>query len=264
MIDGLSQRNFENCRKAFAKKAFRFFSFQDQTAFYVKSNLLSLRFLVGSVLLLGVASVSSGQTTSVRSATISDRPAPETSTVRPNEIKDVGIEEKLGAQLNLDMLFTNEQGQKVPLRSFFSSHKPVIISPVYFSCPGLCNFHLNGLTDGFKLMDWNVGDKFQVLSISFDSQEDYKLASKKKKTYMDLYGRQDTEDHWHFLTADEKTLKEFTDSIGFKAKWNDEIGEWAHASAAIVATPDGKLSRYLPGILFDPKDIKLALNEATR
>ncbi|MEN0058002.1 MAG: SCO family protein, partial [Bdellovibrio sp.] len=165
----------------------------------------------------------------------------------------------------LSLKVRNEAGQEVALGSFFDGKHPVIISPIYFSCPGLCNFHLNGLTDALKLMDndWSVGKKFKLLSLSFDSKETPDLAQKKKQTYMKLYGREGAEKEWHFLTADEATVQAITKALGFKFKWDATQNEWAHASAAVIVTPDGTISRYLHGILFNPQDVKLALNEAS-
>lgn len=192
-------------------------------------------------------------------------PAPKVASEQPKELEGVGIDEKLGGNLDLSLKVKDENGKEVALSSFFDGKHPVIFSPVYFSCPGLCNFHLNGLTDALKLMDkeWTVGKKFKVLSLSFDSKETPDLAAKKKETYMKLYGREGAENEWHFLTADEATVQAITKSLGFKFKWDESQKEWAHASAAVILTPDGVISRYLPGIMFNPQDIKLALNEAT-
>lgn len=179
-------------------------------------------------------------------------------------LEGVGIDEKIGTHLDLNLTFKDENGETVTLAKYFDgSRTPVIISPVYYSCPGLCNFHLNGLTDALKLMDWTAGDKFKVVAISFDAKEQPDVAMKKKASYMKVYGRPGAEAGWSFLTGDEANIKAFTSAVGFKFKWNEDIKEWAHASAAIVVTPDGKISRYLPGIMFDPKDVKLALNEAS-
>lgn len=181
------------------------------------------------------------------------------------DLKGVGIQEKLGTQLDLkSMHFKDENGQSVTLAQYFEGGKlPVMISPVYFSCPGLCNFHLNGLTDGFKELDWNIGDKFRVLAISFDSRETPADAAKKKDTYMKAYGRPGAAENWHFLTGDADNVKRFTEAVGFNYKWNEKEKDWSHASAAIVFTPEGRISRYLPGIIFKPQDLKLALNEAS-
>lgn len=192
------------------------------------------------------------------------KPADLMANEQAKELKDVGIQEMLGTHLDLNLTFKDENGETVTLAKYIDGgHTPVIISPIYYSCPGLCNFHLNGLTDALKLMDWSAGDKFKVVAISFDAKEQPDVALKKKATYMKSYGRPGTENGWSFLTGDEETIKAFTSSVGFKFKWDEESKEWAHASAAIVITPDGKISRYLPGIMFDPKDVKLALNEAS-
>ncbi|MBX2987829.1 MAG: SCO family protein [Bdellovibrionaceae bacterium] len=190
------------------------------------------------------------------------QPAPMVATERPKELEGVGIEEKLGQPLDLSLVFRDERGQEVTLGSFYDGKTPVVISPVYYSCPGLCNFHLNGFTEGLKGMDWSVGSKFKVIAVSFDPKETPDLAEKKKATYMKLYGRPGTEDGWHFLTGSEESIKKLTDSVGFKYRWNEDEKEWAHASAAIVTTPRGEVSRYLPGIQFEPKNIRLALVEA--
>lgn len=187
---------------------------------------------------------------------------PNSSNQTPKQIEGVGIDQKLGAKIDLNLVFKNELGESVKLGSFYQSHKPVIISLVYFNCPSLCNFHLNGMTEVLKSVDWNPGDKFEVLAISFDSKETPEMAKNKKKTYMEIYNRPNAEKGWHFLTADQATLDQLTNSVGFKYKWNEKENEWSHASAAIVTTSEGIISRYLGGIQFDPKDIKLALNEA--
>ncbi|MBL7557850.1 MAG: SCO family protein [Bdellovibrionaceae bacterium] len=191
------------------------------------------------------------------------KPAAAISTERPKELDGVGIEEKLGSTVDMDLKFKNEKGEDVTLGSFYDGRHPVIISLVYYSCPGLCNFHLNGLVEGLKGLDWSPGEKFQVLAISFDAKETPDLGAGKKKSYMDVYERPQAEKGFHFLTADQATIDKITSSVGFKFKWNETEKEWAHSSAAIVTTPKGIISRYLGGIMFDPKDVKLALNEAT-
>ncbi|MGE9745111.1 SCO family protein [Bdellovibrio bacteriovorus] len=193
------------------------------------------------------------------------KPAPMVANEQPKELEGVGIDEKLGSKIDLTLKVKDDNGQEVALGSFFDGKHPVIISPVYFSCPGLCNFHLNGLTDALKLMDkdWTIGKKFKLLSVSFDSKETPDLAANKKQTYMKLYDRAGSEKEWHFITADESTVQAMMQSLGFKFRWDEKAQEWAHASAAIVITPDGTISRYLPGIMFNPQDIKIALNEAT-
>lgn len=179
------------------------------------------------------------------------------------ELEGVGIQEKLGSNLDLSLQFTDEQGQKVSLSHYFDGIHPVILSPVYFDCPGLCNFHLNGLFEGFQKIDWTAGEQFTVLAISFDSRESTLTANQKRETYLNLYNRQGADKGVHFLTGDEPSVKALTQSIGFKYRWVKETNEWAHSSSAIIASPSGKIVRYLPGIVFEPKDLKFALNEST-
>jgi protein SCO1 len=188
---------------------------------------------------------------------------PTNASEKPEELKGVGITERLGETLDLSLQVRDENGEMRPLSSYFQSHKPVMISPVYFDCPGLCNFHFNGVIETLQKIDWNPGNKFEVIALSFDPKEGAELATQKKANYMNMYKRAGTENGFHFLTADEATIKKLTDALGFQFRWNEKAQEWSHASAAIIATPDGKISRYLHGIMFEPKDMKLALNEAS-
>ncbi|MGE3757858.1 MAG: SCO family protein, partial [Pseudobdellovibrionaceae bacterium] len=181
----------------------------------------------------------------------------------PEEFKGVGIDEKLGVSLDKTLPVVNEKGETVPLGTYFDKHRPVILSLVYFSCPGLCNYHLNGLNDGMKELDWSIGKEFTVISLSFDPKETFETAAAKKETYLKVYGRKDAEKDWHFLTAKADTIKKITEATGFKYKWIEEAKEWSHGSAAIMLTPEGKISRYLPGVMFEKKDLRLALTEAS-
>jgi protein SCO1/2 len=184
------------------------------------------------------------------------------STEPPKGLGDVGIDEKLGQKLDLGLKFKDENGETVSLGKYYDGKHPVVVSLVYYSCPGLCNFHLNGVVESLKTIDWSAGDQFQYIAISFDPKETPELAKAKKASYMKIYGRAGTENGWHFLTGDEATIKQIASQIGFKYKWDPEQKQWAHASAAVVTMPDGEISRYLHGILFDGKTFKLAMNEA--
>ena len=188
--------------------------------------------------------------------------APKVANEMPAELKDVGIDEKIGQNIDLNLIVTNDNGEKVPLSTFFKKHKPVVLSPVYFNCPGLCNFHLNGFVDTLKTIDWSIGEQFEMVAFSFDPKETTEVAAKKKASYLKVYGRPEAEKGWHFVTADQETVTKLTQQVGFKFKWNEKVNEWSHASAAIVISPEGKISRYLHGIQFEPRDVKLALNEA--
>ncbi len=186
-----------------------------------------------------------------------------TSTEQPRQLQGVGITENLGAAIDWSLKFKDENGADVTLRKYYDGTHPVVISMVYFACPGLCNFHLNGVVDSLKPMDWSAGQKFQYVAISMDTSEKPRDALAKKATYMKQYNRPGTENGWHFLTGDDANVKALTNSIGFKYKWNPESKDWAHASAAVVTTPKGTISRYLHGILIETETFRMALNEAT-
>lgn len=209
--------------------------------------------------------LASAQTTSARGTPEYTGKAPETaSNVVPEEIKGVTIEEKLGQSIDLTLPVRNESGQIVPLSTFFHNKKPVMLSPIYYNCPGLCSFHFNGVVEALKKIDWSPDDKFNVVAFSFDAKEGSELGVKKKANYMKMYGRAGTENGFHFLTADQNTIDKLMDQVGFRYKWNAAANEWSHASAAIIISPEGKISRYLHGVDFDPRDMKLALNEASK
>lgn len=192
-----------------------------------------------------------------------DQPKSLLSDEKPAEFEGIGITEKLGEKLDLSLQFTDENGEQVSLGKYFDGKHPVSISLIYYSCPGLCNFHFNGVVDALKSMDWSAGEKFQLLAISFDAKETFETGSKKRDSYIKEYNRPGTEKGIHFLTADQATIDKITQQIGFQFKWNEKANEWAHASAAVIATPDGTISRYLHGIQFDAPTFKMALNEAT-
>lgn len=194
---------------------------------------------------------------------LDEKAAPLVSTEKPREFDGIGITENLGQQVDLNLKFKDENGQEVTLAKYYDGTHPVVISMVYFNCPGLCNFHLNGVVESMKEMDWKAGEKFQLLAISFDPKETPDLAAAKKVNYMKLYDKAGTENGFHFLTADADTVKKITETVGFKYRWDEQSKEWAHASAAVITNPDGKISRYLHGIMFDSKTFKYSLNEAT-
>jgi protein SCO1/2 len=149
------------------------------------------------------------------------------------------------------------------LKDYFSDQRPVILSLVYYSCPSLCNFHLNGVFDVLKKVDWPLGDKYKLVTLSFDPSETAEVAAAKRRNYLQLLGQPKAEKGIHFLTASKETILAVTGQVGFNYQWDEASQQWAHASAAIVLSPDGQISRYLHGIQFEAKDVKLALSDAT-
>ena len=183
----------------------------------------------------------------------------------PPALQEVGIEQKLGEQLPLDVVFKNEDGQQVKLGEYFKSGRPVVLALVYYECPMLCNEVLNGLTGSLKGMSLGAGKDFDVLAISFDARENDKpdLAKNKKASYLERYGKPGSENGWHFLTGTQESIDAVTRAAGFKYHWDEKSNQFAHAGGIMVTTPEGKMSRYLYGIDYAPKDLKFAIMESS-
>ena len=182
---------------------------------------------------------------------------------KPAILKQVGIEQRLDAQLPLDAVFRDESGREVRLGEYFAKGKPVVLSFVYYECPMMCNQILNSMAGTFVGLSFTAGKEFEVVSVSFDARERPELAAAKKAAYMRRYGRAGAETGWHFLTGDQASIDAVTEAAGFNYAWDDESKQFAHSAAIMVATPDGRLSHYFYGIDYEPKDLRLALVEAS-
>ncbi len=191
-------------------------------------------------------------------------PSQNVGTGLPDALQKVGIEQKLGDPLPLDTEFKDENGQTVRLGQFFNKGRPVILAFVYYECPMLCNEVLNGLTGTLKGISMDSGKDFDVVAISFDARENEKpdLAKNKKASYMERYGRPGTEQGWHFLTGGQASIDAATKAAGFGYQWDEKSGQFAHAGGIMIVTPEGKMSRYLYGIDYSPKDVKFGLIES--
>lgn len=183
----------------------------------------------------------------------------------PTALKTVGIEQKLNEQLPFDAEFKNENGETVKLGSYFNQGKPVILALVYYECPMLCNEVLNGLTGSLKGISFDAGKDFDVVAISFDARENEKpdLAKNKKAGYLKRYGREGTENGWHFLTGNQENIDKITKAVGFNYHYDEQTNQFAHAGGIMMTTPDGKLARYFYGIDYSPKDLKFGLMESS-
>ena len=181
----------------------------------------------------------------------------------PPFLKDVGIDQKLNEQLPLDLPFRDESGKDVRLGALVRD-RPVILMPVYYECPMLCTMSLNELTRVMKVMQYDVGDQFDVVTVSFDPREGPELARAKKASYVKQYGRAGAERGWHFLTGDAQPIKQLTDAIGFRYTWDEPTKQFAHASGFMILTPQGKLARYFFGHDYSASDLRLSLVEASQ
>ena len=181
----------------------------------------------------------------------------------PEGVRNVGIDQRLNEQLPLDIEFRNEEGRLVNLGQFFND-RPVILSLVYHECPMLCNEVLEGMLRAFRVLRFDVGKEFDVLTVSFNPREDAPLAKSAKESYVRRYKREGAAGGWHFLTGDQTSIDRLTKAVGFRYTYDPQKNLYAHASGIMVLTPQGRLSRYFYGIEFAPKDLRFGLIEASQ
>lgn len=194
--------------------------------------------------------------------------APSRGAELPKEVRDVQITEHLGSQLELAKYrFRDETGREVVLKDYFNRGRPVLLNLVYYECPNLCNFLLNGLVTGLKRLDWLPGREFEIVTVSINPHDAPSLAAAKKRAYLKSYGREAAESGWHFLTApadgDEGPARALATDVGFGYRYDAREKQYAHSAAIFLLTPEGKLSRYLYGIDFPAKELRLGLLEAS-
>jgi protein SCO1/2 len=188
-------------------------------------------------------------------------PAPAQLPLRAAQ-QDLGFDQRLDAQVPADVLLRDESGRQVPLGEYLRD-RPVVLVLAYYRCPGLCSLVLNGLTDALSGLPQTVGKEFTVLTVSFDPGDSAEMALAKKKAYLEEYARPGAADGWHFLTGGEREVKRLADAVGFRYRYDPKTGEYAHAAGILVLTPRGRVSRYLFGIQYAARDLRLALVEAS-
>jgi protein SCO1/2 len=183
--------------------------------------------------------------------------------VRPPKLENVGIEQHLDAQVPPDLTFRDETGKTIKLGDYFG-RKPIILDLAYYNCTMLCGEVLAGLTGAMKMVSFNLGEEYDVITVSFSPNETPELAAAKKKDYVHRYGRAGAEQGWHFLTGQPDAINALTKAVGFQYQYDPKINQYAHATAIMVLTPQGKISRYFYGVDFPPKDLRLGLVEASQ
>jgi protein SCO1/2 len=218
--------------------------------------ILYLRFFVICALLAGLATPASAQ------KIFWSNPAPPSNSKIPL-LQNVGIDQKLNAQLPLDLTFRDETGRTMPLRAYFGQ-RPVILTLVYYECPMLCTQVLNGLVSALLPLKFNLGRDFDIVTVSFNPREAPALAASKKHIYVRRYGRPGADQGWHFLTGDERNIAALAAAAGFRYAWDPQIQQYAHASSIMLLTPDGRIAQYYYGIEYAPKDLRLGLVEASQ
>ncbi len=180
----------------------------------------------------------------------------------PEELEKTKIEEKPGAFIDLELVFRDEEGKRVALKNYVQGEKPALLSIVYYNCPNLCGLHLNGLSAGLKELPEDFKQKFHFVLLSMDEREGPGLARQKKQTYVDKYDL--LPENTHFLTGDKKNIQALSRELGFRFYWDESQKIFAHLPVAYVLTPEGQISLYLYGVMFEPKTLRLSLVSASR
>jgi protein SCO1/2 len=181
---------------------------------------------------------------------------------RPEVLRDVGLDQKLNAQVPLDLTFRDEHGASVTIGQLLQG-KPAVLNLVYYQCPMLCTEVLNATLYSVKEIPLEIGKDFNIITVSIDPNEKPILAEAKQIMYSGLYGRPGAVRGWHFLTGDEAQIQRLAAAVGFRFAYDKVSKQFAHASGIMVLTPEGKLSRYFYGISYRPRDVRLGLVEAS-
>lgn len=183
----------------------------------------------------------------------------------PGELSGVGFDQRLGAALPLDARFRDEEGREVTLGTYFGQ-RPVLLVPAYFTCPMLCTLVIDGVADAVRDLPFAAGQDYEVVVFSFDPADTPAAAKEKKEGAVGRSGRSGVAGGLHFLTGDEADIRRLTAAIGFRYQRAPESGpgksQFAHVAGVVVATPEGKVSRYFLGINYPSRDVRLALVEA--
>lgn len=180
----------------------------------------------------------------------------------PPEMQGVGIDDKSGTQIPLDLRFRDENGEAISLAQVFDGDRPVLLSLNYSDCPMLCTLQLTGLVDGLREMKWVAGVEYTVVSVSVDPLETTMRAKQTEQKYLKQYNRPGAAHGFRFLTGSQKSIRALADAVGFRYKYVPDTKEYSHTAAEIVCSPDGMVSRYLYGVMYDPQTIRLSLVEA--
>ncbi|MGH9497774.1 MAG: SCO family protein [Terriglobales bacterium] len=183
--------------------------------------------------------------------------------IRPPGLKHVGIEQHLDEQIPANLAFRDESGKAVQLGDYFGK-RPLILNLVYYQCPMLCSEVLAGLEGAMRVLKFDAGREFDVLTVSFDPRDTPQMAAAKKADCLKRYGRPGAGEGWHFLTGPQASIDALTKAAGFQYEYDPKIGQFAHATAIMVLTPEGKIAQYYYGVEYAPKDLRLGLVQASQ
>ena len=231
----------------------------------VKRSWLSAtqkKMVLGVVVLAGAFAWGQPPSTFMRDA------SQPSSQVSPDDLKNVGIDQRLDQELPLELQFMDETGKKVKLGDYFQSGRPVVLNLVYYTCPMLCGEELAGLSSALGVLKFTPGNEYEAVTVSINPDETPEIAAEKKKIYIDRMNerleKKTDGAGWHFLTGQSAEIKQLADAVGFHYKRDARTGQFIHSAAIMIATPQGKLAQYYYGVEFSPKDLRLGMIEASR
>ena len=181
--------------------------------------------------------------------------------VRPAQLVGVEVEEHLNLPVDLQLEFVAENGYPVKLGQYFHKGRPVVLNLVYYTCPMLCNLILNGQTEAMREIPWTPGSEYEVVTISINPQEGYDISRQKKAVYLASYDR--PAPGWHFLVDKDNNAKKLAEMVGYHYRYDPKIAQYAHPSAIMVLTPEGRVARYLYGVRYRARDLRFAIAEAS-
>lgn len=179
------------------------------------------------------------------------------------DLKGVGLDQKLNAVVPLDLSFRDEQGHAVQLKDYFNE-RPVILALVYYTCPMLCGMEMDGIVRSLRVVSLELGSDFQIVAVSINPKETPKIAAAKKAEYQKKLNRPGFSKGWHFLTGDSQNIHRLAQAVGFRYIYNPENQTFSHATGIMILTPQGRMARYLYGVDYAPRDLRLALVDASQ
>jgi protein SCO1/2 len=181
----------------------------------------------------------------------------------PPILRELDVHEHLGQQLPLDLAFRDQTGRSITLRQALRAGRPTVLTLVYFDCPMLCSLVMNGLAHTLsELSGWKLGQQYDAVTLSFDPNDTLEKATDRRRAMLDKVGAADQPAVWPFLTGDAQSIAAVAQAVGFDFRYDRDAKTFAHNAVIFVLTGDGRVSRYLYGVSFDPFQLRLALTEA--
>jgi len=182
---------------------------------------------------------------------------------RPAILDQVSVTQNLNAQIPPDLVFHDENGKNIRLGDLFGQ-KPIVLSLVYFNCPGLCMEVLDGELRTMRSVPLDLGKDYEAITVSFEPTDTPAAAKAKRDVYLGQYGRSDAGESWHFLTGNQKSIDALTKAVGFHYVYDSKNKQYAHPAAIMVLTPQGRISRYFYGTVYPARDLQAGLIAASQ